>query len=146
MRKTLGFTLIEVLVVISIIGVLIGLSVFGLMNTRESARNTKRKSDLEQIRAGLELFKSDCDTYPLGLPTAGDPLNGNGSRDTCLVTNQYMSSVPGDPIATTGRVYYYSSPDGVTYRLCSALEGETGTDCSAQSCGSVSCNYEVTNP
>ena len=52
-----GFTLIELLVTISIIGILIGLSVFGLQGARQSARDAKRKADLDmrlrQVMSGL---------------------------------------------------------------------------------------------
>src|SRR3989344_5965218 len=73
-RKTYGFTLIELLVVISIVGSIIGLSVFGLQGARQSSRHSKRKADLEQIRSGLEIYKSDCDKYPI---TVGSTLNGD---------------------------------------------------------------------
>ena len=64
MRIKKGFTLIELLVVISIIGILIAVSIFGLSGARESARDARRKSDLELIRSGLELYRADCNAYP----------------------------------------------------------------------------------
>ena len=139
----LGFTLIELLVSISIIALLIGLSVFGLQGARESGRDTQRKSDLEVIRSGLEIYKSDCDAYPLSLPAVGSALLGNGSTSTCLVTNDYIAKIPGDPLSPS-RVYYYNSPNGVIYELCAALEGGGNHTCGG-SCGGV-CNYKTTNP
>lgn len=138
-----GFTLIELLVSISIVGVLIGLSAFALQGAREGSRDTKRKADLELIRSGIEIYKADCDVYPASKPAAGSALVGNGSTDTCLITNTYIASFPDDPISPA-RTYYYDSPDGVTYELCAALEGG-GSDSCGGSC-TVACNYKVINP
>lgn len=143
-----GFTLIELLIVISIIAVLLALSIFGLQGARESARDGRRKSDLELVRSGIEAYKSDCNVYPSSLPAVGSALVGNGSTTTCLVTNTYISQMPGDPL-NPARTYLYSSPTGATYEICSALENGTGaaTCGSSTSCGSgVTCNYKVVNP
>ena len=113
-----GFTLIELLVVISIIGILIGISLFGLQGARESSRDAKRKSDLEMIRGGLEIYKSDCDIYPAGL---GSSLVGSGSPTSCAVTNIYISAIPLDPL-DPARVYIYTRLTTSTYTLCASLE------------------------
>jgi prepilin-type N-terminal cleavage/methylation domain-containing protein len=134
-----GFTLIELLVVISIIGILVGLSIFGLQSARESARNSRRKADLELIRSGVEIYKADCGGYPLAL---GASLSGSeSSGNTCLTSTVYIAEVPTDVVES--RLYYYSS-DGVTYELCAALEDE-GSDICSGSCGET-CNYQVVNP
>jgi prepilin-type N-terminal cleavage/methylation domain-containing protein len=148
MRKSKAFTLIELLIVISIIGVLLALSVFGLQGARESARDGRRKSDLESIRSGIEAYKSDCNAYPSSLPAVGAALVGNGSTPTCLGTNTYISQMPGDPL-NPARTYNYSSSTGTTYELCAGLENGTGTvTCgSSTACGSgITCNYKVINP
>jgi len=151
MRK--GFTLIELLVSISIIAILIGLSLFGLSGARESSRDAKRKGDLEQIRSGLEIFKSDCSKYPSGngvaatvIPNSAGALKGDDSSASCSSSNTYISQVPVDPV-DPGRTYLYSSA-GVTYELCTALEQGSGTvTCGgSSSCGSATCNYKVINP
>lgn len=137
-----GFTLIEILVVLSIIGIILGLSIFGLQGARESSRDAKRKSDLEAIRANIELYKSDCDSYPLILPAPAGTLNGDGSTASCVVGNIYISNMPTDPLPN--KSYYYSS-DGLTYDLCAALESE-GSDACSGSCGAEACDYKVVNP
>ncbi len=149
-----GFTLIELLVVVSIIGILIGLSIFGLQGAREASRDSKRKSDLELVRSGLEIFKSDCNTYPAGfgnpssvLATNSVSLTGDDSTVSCSSNNTYVSQIPSDP-NFPNRNYIYSS-DGSTYEICAALEQikvGTVTCGGSSSCGASNCNYRVVNP
>lgn len=144
-KSNKAFTLIELLVVISIIGVLTAVSIFGLSGARESSRDARRKSDLELIKAGLELYRADCNVYPSSL-TAGANLVGTGTPTACAVSNVYITGVPSDPIPAS-RAYVYRTV-GNGYEICTALEQTTGTvSCGGVStCGSVSCNYKVTNP
>ena len=140
-----GFTLLELLVVISIIGVLAGISLFGLKGAREAARDGRRKADLETIRSALELYKADCDRYPPSPLPVGNQLTG--STCTPANTNVYLEKVPKDPLPDD-RFYSYT-PTGTpptSYTLCAALEGETAADsiCSG-GCGGT-CSYGVRNP
>lgn len=134
-----GFTLIELLVVISIIGIILGLSIFGLSGARELSRDARRKADLELIRSGLELYKSDCNAYPGSLGTS---LSG-----ACPTTNTYISLVPKDPLDPDRR-YPYSRPTTTTYVLCASLENPPSPAMDVGGCGScgTTCNYKVTNP
>ncbi len=139
-----AFTLIELLVVISIIGVLVALSVFGLQGARQASRDAKRKSDLEQIRSGIEIYKSDCDKYP---DLIGSSLVGDGSTTSCSTTNTYISTTPVDPTSPNSS-YRYANLTTTTYEICAALEqgGDTVTCGGFTSCGNAICNYKVTNP
>lgn len=64
-RKKNGFTLIELLVVATIIVVLSAIGLVSFTNAGKSARNSKRKSDLETVRQALVLYKSDTGSYPI---------------------------------------------------------------------------------
>lgn len=144
-----AFSLIELLVVISIIGILLALSLFGIANSRESARDAKRRADLELIRSGLEIYKADCNRYPLTAQViGGSPLIGNPPPTTCAAANTYISSVPKDPL-DTARLYRYARLTLTSYEICAALEKGTGSVTCAgyTNCGTgISCNYKVTNP
>lgn len=144
-----GFSLIELLVVIGIIGVLASVMVMMLIGPQKSARDGKRKSDLETIRSGLELYKADCGTYPAALSSVGANLTGtvNSPTAACSTSNVYIRSRAGDP--TTGRTYSYSPAAGNTrYTLCAALERDTNSiacgSAAASSCG-ANCTYSVAN-
>lgn len=136
-----GFTLVELLVVVSIIAILMGLSFFGLQGARESSRDARRKADLESIRSGLEIYKSDCNMYPTSLSSA---LVGDGSTTSCAVSNTYIGTIPTDPTSLTRSYRYFS--DGTTYYICASLEQGTDTVSCGGSCGTSTCNYKVTNP
>ncbi|OGK08295.1 hypothetical protein A2767_04315 [Candidatus Roizmanbacteria bacterium RIFCSPHIGHO2_01_FULL_35_10] len=145
-----GFSLLELLVVIGIIGVLAALSLPNFMAARERARDTQRKSDLVQIQKALEIYKIDHSppefvaddnfTFP---NTGAKWANEN---DQSIV---YMNKVPGDP---SGIPYYYL-PDNstLTYTLAACLENKAdtaGQDCSSLSnfsCTSNSC-YILSEP
>ena len=153
-----AFTLIELLVTISIIALIMAISIFGLANARQSARDGRRKSDIESIRSALELYRSDCGQYP---PTSGNgrlqfgsALTGSqSSGNTCLTSYRYMETVPADPGSAS---YTYSRPTTTTYELCATLEQPgngstcgTGGSCTcggSTSCGSGTCRYKAVSP
>lgn len=135
-----GFTLIELLVVISIIGILMGLLLVSFQGARTSARDGKRKADLEQIRSALETCRSDLGSYVLSAGPASTSLPSGGGIDC----SSYMSSVPADPLSPTYEYYYSGAPN--QYNICAYLEGGSGSAGCSGSCGSAACNYKVVNP
>lgn len=141
-----GFTLIELLVVVSIMGILLSLSVYGMQDARKASRDGKRKTDLEQIRSALEMYKADCSGYPSSSLSPGGSLIGSGATSSCPSTNIYLSKIPADAQAPT-RSYSYSS-DGLTYSLCASLEKAPSPSMDVSGCGSctTTCNYKVTSP
>jgi len=137
MKKQKGYTFIEILVVITIIAVLTAIGVVNFRVANRKGRDGRRQSDLEQIRAALELYRTDQGAYPASV-TFGGSFSYNGTT--------YMEKVPEDPLED----YDYSYSVGAfntTYTLCAALELETTGTCSVGSCGTgITCNYELTNP
>ena len=85
-RRQKGFTLIELMVVISIIGVLAGIAVVQVKNMQRKARETALRKDLHDMREAIDNFYADKQRYP------GD-LNE-------LVPN-YLKKIPKDPITKT---------------------------------------------
>lgn len=139
-----GFSILELLIVIAIIGLLVSIAAFGLAGARESARDGRRRSDLESIKSAIELYRADCGRYPASLNFGGS-LAGSGTPTRCSASNQYMRVLPQDP--TSGRSYRYSvNANGTTYELCAALE-QTGLPSQAcggsTTCGSATCNLRV---
>jgi len=73
--RTKGFTLIELMVVISIIGLLSSIILVSLNTARAKARDAKRISDLHNIQLALELYYDKYSTYKV----TGTGSNGNGN-------------------------------------------------------------------
>ncbi len=69
-----GFTLVEILVVIAIIGLLAGVVLVGLGPARQRARDTRRLSDINQIRAWAEANSSGGSYVANGSNITNDPL------------------------------------------------------------------------
>jgi prepilin-type N-terminal cleavage/methylation domain-containing protein len=128
-----GFTLVELLVVISIIGLLSTLAVVSLGSARSRARDARRISDIRQIQTALELYFADQGIYPvatpaitLGLDNQTDILTENGFENGSSPTGStvYMGLVPqnfDNPSAIAD--YEYLSADGTAYDLSFELEG-----------------------
>lgn len=61
-----GFTLVELLVVISIIGILTTLLMINFVGTREKANDSKKVQDLNSIKNALRMYYNDNQSYPTG--------------------------------------------------------------------------------
>ena len=112
-----GFTLIEMLIVIAIIGILASIVLVGIGPVQRTARDARRASDLRQTQNALELYFSKNATYPPA---------GNWAALTAELTigaNAVVRQVPGDPRAGSGATYQYA-PDatGNGYVLAANFE------------------------
>ncbi|MBP8590878.1 prepilin-type N-terminal cleavage/methylation domain-containing protein [Candidatus Shapirobacteria bacterium] len=136
-----GFTLIEVLVAATIIALLTSIGVVSYQAANRQARDAKRKADLEQIRAALQIYRGDCGSYPASISFGGS-LTGSCTGSTVT----YMQQVPQDPKSSTWNYSYSSS--GTSYVLCAYLEGgSVSTNCTGScSCGADPCNYKLCPP
>lgn len=63
-HKSKGFTIVELLIVIVVIGILATLVIVTFTGIKEKARDSKRKNDINAIAAALETYNSDKNTYP----------------------------------------------------------------------------------
>jgi len=137
-KNSPGFTLIEVLVAATIIGLLTMIGVVSYQQAMKKSRDGKRKSDLSALQQAIEIYRSDNASYPATVPTSGTWTSTSG--------NTYMQNVPQDPKAGYNYAYQQS---GERYNLCAYLESKSTSDADcgfAGGCGATSCNYGVTNP
>jgi len=98
-----GFTLIELMVVIVILGVLAGLVVPRIMDRPEQARKQKAEVQIESLETACKLFKLDTGSYPSSLDAL---VSGSGRKGGYLEKGK----VPLDP---WGNSFQYSAGDEV---------------------------------
>lgn len=93
-----GFTLIEILISISIIGILMSVTIAAAIAVQKNGRDAKRKADLRSIQTALQQYYADQFEFPnfVSLPSA----ISEGAKT-------YLRNVPKDP--STSLNYGYSS-------------------------------------
>ncbi len=108
-RREEGFTLVELMVVIVIIGLLATIVALNVLPSGDKARVEKAKADIAQIEGGLELYKLQNLTYP----TTSQGLSALTSAPAGLADPSryqrggYLKKLPDDP---WGHPYLYASP------------------------------------
>jgi general secretion pathway protein G len=114
-----GFTLVELLVVLAILGLLTTVVVLNVLPMQSRAQTQKAKADIAIIEQGLEFWRLETGRYPgseEGLAALTAP-SASGAK---------LKAIPNDP---WGRPYLYASPgpDGEPYSLLSlGADGEPG--------------------
>ncbi len=108
-RNQRGFTLIEILVVVLILGILAGIVVPRLLDKPEEARRTKAAVQIRGLEEALSLFKLDNGFYPSteqGLQALVEKPT-SGRIPPRWRTGGYIKKIPKDP---WGNDYVYLSP------------------------------------
>lgn len=119
-----GFTLIELLVVISIIGILASFSYVSYLSSQKVARDTQRRSDINQYRLKLEQFaNTGQNSYPIG-PSYVSAYK-TGGTNSVLCNDLGMSPCLEDPSPGSG-YYYFVDSSGVNFKLYVELEAAGG--------------------
>jgi len=107
--RATGFSLIEIMVVLVIIGLLVSVVAPNVLNRADDARLQKVGADFKAIETTLKIYRLDNYNYPSGEQglqalveePATEPLPGNWKK------GGYLESMPIDP---WGRAYLYLSP------------------------------------
>jgi type II secretion system protein G len=141
--RSRGFTLIELMVVISIIGLLSSVILASLNTARNKAYDATRKTNLVQVQQALELYYNDNGRYPAG-GNGGDnswasqcSVGGKVPQNNVipgLVSGGYIATLPADPLMDINNNYccyeYQDSTGGKDYKYmffgCSTSAAGTG--------------------
>lgn len=83
-RLQRGFTLIELIVVVTIIGILAGIAIANVKSAQTKAREAALKDDLREMRSAIDNFYADKQRYPQSLAELKD--------------SKYLRAIPKDPI------------------------------------------------
>ncbi len=117
MKNQRGFSLIEIMVVVGIIGMLVGVFLGPIQNARHKAKEARAKQEIRQIAAAVDQFEMENGEYPSALQS--------------LVDDAYINAkILRDP---WGQDYLFSregAPEGFEYDIVSygddKAEGGTG--------------------
>lgn len=111
--KTAGFTLLEILVVISIIGILIALGASAYSVAQQKSRNARRQGDMKQMQNAFEQYYA----------ANSSQYSANGSNCNGMAGQFPSGSLPTDPKPSQS---YTCTGSTSTYCACAQLESETG--------------------
>ncbi|MBU0975099.1 type II secretion system GspH family protein [Patescibacteria group bacterium] len=160
-KKYFGFTMIELLIVIVILGILsvIGLGAFTSAQTK--SRDSHRKSSLSGIATALEVYYNDYGGYPTGSASGDIEGCGVGGVVACSYGSiwqddngtTYMVQIPED---AGSNLFFYDS-NGTSYIIYARLEnvhdkavpqsggapGVYSAVLAGLGCGGEGCNYGI---
>jgi prepilin-type N-terminal cleavage/methylation domain-containing protein len=138
MKKSIaGFTLVELLVAISIISILAAVVYANFNDGSKQSRDAERKADLINVQAALELYRQENGRYPAGCNGAGNwssqadadtyDCPGDSSQYIVGLAPKYIKVLPKDPKlngADSGYMYL-TNTDGTVYKFVArkTLEG-----------------------
>ncbi|MEI7619994.1 MAG: FISUMP domain-containing protein [Candidatus Falkowbacteria bacterium] len=125
-KNIFGFTLVELLLAISIIAVIASLSLLAYGSIRQKSRDTRRVKDIEQIQTALKLYFYNEGSYPTTL-SFGQSLLGSTSSTT------YMAILPNNPeskndgVCNDQNYTYQISPTSTDYKVSFCLSSPVGS-------------------
>ncbi len=151
MQRLRGFTLIEILVTISIIAILASIIYVSFGEARVNARNKAMTVELKEIQLQLETYRAQNNSYPLPEPGCGSATggqlvarsNGSGSwcsnnyfntsaaRQTPLFVPEFVTKIPKNAdSANSDCVIEYRTDSAATWYKLTAINCLAGVDSS----------------
>jgi len=110
-----GFTLVELLVVLLILGVLVGLAVPRYMQSTKTAKRTTFETNLKEITKALEDYKLQREFQGFGYPPTLESLRDSGIFNKDPINPYTGKSMLSSTSTNSGLLYQSTSP---TYKLC----------------------------
>ncbi len=105
-RNKKGFTLVEILVALSILAILMAAVMMNMSEARKKARDTQRVSDMQQLTLAFRMYREMNSINPTA--ASGEILgDGAGAVDTDIAP--YLTNTIKDPINSGSSQYYYDS-------------------------------------
>lgn len=138
-----GFSLLEMLIVMAIMGIILTISTVSYLTIQQRGRDARRRTDIEQLRTALEIYRSQNGIYPSIAASntwiTAAPLNNP------LVTPGYMRSIPTDPNQNATFPYWYKSWNS-WQNYCIAANFEQPSTVSQCVGPNANYDYRIVNP
>ena len=121
LRRKGGFTLIEMLLVILIVGFLVGILVIRASDVGEDAKKKSVAADLKSLKTAVEIYYVEYSCFPSDNSNWEDELVGS--------TPRLIDEVPVDPYGSADYVYETDGGDPITYYAIYSVgpDGTAGT-------------------
>lgn len=120
-----GFTLFELLVSISIIGILTALASVAFSGAQKKARDARRMQDMKAVQTAAEQYYSQSANYNYPITNSGSWVSGTGSTIIALL--------PSDPKSTGWTAYSYTQTTS-DYCICASMESSTNGNSTTAAC------------
>lgn len=112
-----GFTVVELVIVIGIIGIILAVLIYSITEARKTGRDNDRIAQMQVIRLALEYYHDNCaGQYPVTLSTSAN----NGCQPS-VTLQSFLPVIPADPL--NGQPFrYWVGSGNYTYHLGISLE------------------------
>lgn len=126
-KKAYGFTIVELLIVIVVIGILAAISIVAYNNVQQKARDSQRAQDIRTIAKALEMYYTDYGEFPNSACGASCPPGKKGGTTVATTADgswsvledalvpDYISALPKDPQASTDKDPGYTGATNYDY-------------------------------
>lgn len=132
LRNNSGFTIVELLIVIVVIGILAAIVIVAYNGVAGRSKDNRRSAELASVQKALEHFYIDNGGYPKCSSTGPNtaPAFSSGTLTACLsddLVPKYMSTLPTDP-TNDGDLYVYRYAAGYKKLSANSFKSDVPTD------------------
>lgn len=128
-KTTSGFTIVELLIVIVVIGILAAITIVAFNGIQERARYTTMQSDIGSVNKAIMAYKALNDSYPYPSGSTGNYYSIASSAFPMTLPGlvpDFISTIPVIPSEPlNGNYVYIASPGGADYKLLRLMPGGT---------------------
>lgn len=112
MKTKKGFTLVEILIVVVILGILAAIVIPQFTNASTQAKESNLKSNLQTVRAQIELYKLNHNDTPPAVATFASDMITPDPNGIC-----YLKTIPNNPFTNGNSVLAWGSGTDWEYRV-----------------------------